>query len=185
MEWSIILTCINTSSLKGSHDTDVSEYSLDTIESKTMLIKVVIRAINMDGGKTDNMVMLSPGASILEATRVLSARNVGLGIVCGEDGRITGVLSERDIVRGLSDQGSAFLELTVSQIMNSPVSTCTREDDARDVIKAMHDKGYRHMPVVEDGKPVGIVSSRDVLRYLVDKLTPADQERLWSDSVWL
>jgi len=39
--------------------------------------------------------------------------------------------------------------------------------------------------VVEDGKPIGIVSSRDVLRYLVDKLTPADQERLWSDSVWL
>jgi len=75
--------------------------------------------------------------------------------------------------------------MQVSQVMSENVSTCTRDDDARDVIKSMHDHGYRHMPVVDDGKPIGIVSSRDVLRFLVDKLSAADQEHLWSESVWL
>ena len=154
-------------------------------KGKKMLIKVVIRAINMDGGQADNMVVVPLDATVLEASRILSERNVGLGLVCDDDGRVIGVLSERDVVRGLADQGAGFLDAKISSAMKSPVSTCTREDDARDVIKSMHDKGYRHMPVVEDGKPIGIVSSRDVLRYLVDKLTPADQERLWSDSVWL
>ena len=150
-----------------------------------MLINVVIRAINMNGGQADNMVEVPRSATVQEASGILAARNVGLGLVCDDDGRVEGVISERDIIRGLADQGSDFLNSRIEQIMKTPAATCTREDDARDVIKRMHEHGYRHMPVVEDGKPVGIISSRDVLRYLVDKLTPGDQERLWSESVWL
>ena len=150
-----------------------------------MLIKVVIRAINMEGGQADNLVEIPPGATVLEASKILAAGNVGIGLVPDSDGKIKGVVSERDIIRGLADQGEALLDSDVTEIMSSPVLTCTREDDAREVIREMHTHGYRHLPVVEDGKPVGIVSSRDVLRYLVEKLSPTDQEKLWSDSVWI
>ena len=83
-------------------------------------------------------------------------------------------MSEHDIIKGLANQGAEFLATPVDQVMKIEVAVCTQDDDARDVIRKMQEHGYRHMPVVEDGKPVGIVSSRDVLRYQVDKLSTND-----------
>jgi CBS domain-containing protein len=119
---------------------------------------------------TDEVVTVKPGATVAEAARVLSDKRIG-SVVVSADGRgALGILSERDIVREIGRRGPGCLNEKVEQMMTSKLITCTREDRAVDVLATMTNGRFRHMPVVEGGAMVGLITIGDVVKYRLTEL---------------
>lgn len=151
-----------------------------------MLIRKVMNSIGFrNGGSPREVVMLAPEQTVLEAARLLAENNIGVVLVCGPDKELVGILSERDIVRGINVHKDAAVGMRVAELMTREPVTCGPEDEAGDVVRRMKEGGFRHMPVVEAGRAIGMVSSTDVLRYLATTLTSKQREELWSVSFWL
>ncbi len=113
---------------------------------------------------------MKPGATVAEAARVLSEKRIG-SVVVSADGRAAlGILSERDIVREIGRRGPGCLNEKVEQMMTSKLITCTREDRAVDVLATMTNGRFRHMPVVEGGAMVGLITIGDVVKYRLTEL---------------
>jgi CBS domain-containing protein len=91
-------------------------------------------------------------------------------VVTGNGEDVVGIVSERDIVRRLADGGTAVVERTVAEIMSSPVTTCSPDQTADELMSMMTEARIRHLPVVEDGRMVGVVSIGDVVKSYVDEL---------------
>ncbi len=120
--------------------------------------------------KGEEVVTIGTGASITEAARVLAEHNIG-ALVVSEDGEtVAGILSERDIVRRLVDAGADCLHLAVGDVMTPNVAACTRDDNVDDLMATMTEHRIRHLPVLEDGRLVGIVSIGDVVKSRIDDL---------------
>lgn len=115
--------------------------------------------------KSDDAVVTSPPSLLIsEAARILSEKRIGT-LVISKDGRTPdGILSERDIVRELGRQGSGCLNLTVDKLMTRKLVTCSRTDRADAILQKMTDGRFRHMPVVEDGTLIGLISLGDVVK---------------------
>jgi len=97
----------------------------------------------------------------------LASKRIGAVVVCDARGDVAGVVSERDIVRALAERGQEALELTAGEVMTRNVIIC-RETDTIDVLMSRMTTGrFRHLPVVEDGRLVGIVSIGDVVKHRV------------------
>jgi CBS domain-containing protein len=119
---------------------------------------------------TDEVVTVKPGASVAEAARVLSDKRIG-SVVVSADGRAAlGILSERDIVREIGKRGPGCLSEKVEQMMTTKLVTCTREDRAEEVLATMTRGRFRHMPVVEGGAMVGLITIGDVVKYRLTEL---------------
>ncbi len=118
---------------------------------------------------TGDLAVIGPDDKISKATNVLNGLNIGALPVCNSSGEIVGILSERDIVRGMSDNGSELQDLDVSDLMTTEVVTCGPTDDVGDVMAIMDDRRIRHIPVVKDDNLVSIVSSRDVMSAVLDE----------------
>ena len=119
---------------------------------------------------SDEVVTVKPGAAVAEAARVLSDRRIG-SVVVSPDGQVAlGILSERDIVREIGKRGPGCLGETVEQMMTSKIVTCTLEDRTEDVLATMTNGRFRHIPVVEGGKMVGIITIGDVVKYRLNEL---------------
>jgi CBS domain-containing protein len=110
-----------------------------------------------------NIVTVDPAATVREAVKLLSERRIGAVLVM-TDGRIAGILSERDIVRGLGERGAAILDDKVESMMTRKVITCRPADTVAAIMETMTENKFRHLPVVDDGKIVGIVSIGDVVK---------------------
>ena len=103
-------------------------------------------------------------ATVRELMALLAEHNVG-ALVVSEDGNdVAGIVSERDVVRHLKEDESV-LDSAVSTIMTSEVQTCTRDQRINDLMQVMTTGRFRHIPVVEDGRLVGIVSIGDVVKH--------------------
>ena len=111
-----------------------------------------------------DVVTTRPEASIAEAAALLEEKNIGAVVVTLPDGAISGILSERDIVRGLPVHGGNLLDKKVGDLMTKDVTTCTPEDRIDDVMKLMTSGRFRHLPVVADGRLAGIISIGDVVK---------------------
>ena len=119
---------------------------------------------------SDDVVTVRPGETVAEAARILSDRRIG-SIVVSPDGQVAlGILSERDIVREIGKRGPGCLNETVEQMMTTKLVTCTREDRAEDVLATMTRGRFRHMPVVEGGRMVGLITIGDVVKYRLTEL---------------
>ncbi len=94
----------------------------------------------------------------------LRLEHIGAIVITGEDRRIEGILSERDIVEGLTEHGAAVIDLPVSALMSHNVRTCRPDAEIRDVMRLMTLHRIRHVPVVENGALRGIVSIGDVVK---------------------
>jgi CBS domain-containing protein len=130
-----------------------------------MKIQDVIR------NKGSEVVTISPQATVSELVDLISRRNIG-AVVVSQDGRsVDGIVSERDVVRHLGADGGDVLNRKVSEIMSSPVVTATLEDGLGATAHTMTYSRLRHIPVVEDGLLVAIVSLGDVVKYRIDQLT--------------
>jgi CBS domain-containing protein len=114
--------------------------------------------------KGREVVTISSDATLSEAARLMARRHIGAVVVRARDGSITGILSERDLVRAIADESVAALAKTVATRMTRDVTTCIEIDTIEDLMETMTRGRFRHMPVVEDDELVGIVSIGDVVK---------------------
>jgi CBS domain-containing protein len=113
-----------------------------------------------------NVVTASPGMTLAEAARLLSEKRIG-ALVIMQGRQILGILSERDIVKTVAYAGAEALERPVRDVMTSRVVTCSLNDSVDELMDEMTDRRFRHLPVVEDGELVGIVSIGDVVKHRI------------------
>ena len=111
-----------------------------------------------------------PDATVRAAAEAMAAANVGALVVSPDGSTLTGIVSERDIVRRLADDGPDLLDQPVSELMQSDVHTCTGADNVDELMHLMTEHRIRHLPVVDDGALVGIISIGDVVKTRVDEL---------------
>lgn len=120
--------------------------------------------------KGSDVVTVASQTTLADAARRLAEHGIG-ALVVSDDGRVlAGIVSERDIVRRLAAAGADCLRQTVGEVMSSPVTTCTRATTTDELMSLMTESRIRHVPVVEDGQLVGIVSIGDVVKSRIDEL---------------
>lgn len=130
-----------------------------------MLVQTILKSKT-----SSNVVTVSSSATVSEAAKLLSEMKIGT-VVVSEDGETaTGILSERDIVRELANSGSGCLSQCVSEYMTTELVTCTSQASVENVLTQMTEGRFRHMPVVEDGKLVGIVTLGDAVKAQLKEL---------------
>ncbi|HEX2307237.1 MAG TPA: CBS domain-containing protein [Jatrophihabitantaceae bacterium] len=117
-----------------------------------------------------------PTTIINDALDKLAEHNIGALIVRDADGEIVGIISERDIVRALPQRGPEVLSAEVSEIMTSPLVTATPHTDVVDAMRSMTDRRVRHLPVLDEGELVGIVSIGDIVKNRIDELEAATDQ---------
>ena len=110
------------------------------------------------------VVTISSGATIAEAAALLSERRIGALIVSKNGKSAEGILSERDIVREIGKRGPAVLTEKVAALMTKKLISCARGDKTDAVLQMMTDGRFRHMPVIEAGELVGLISIGDVVK---------------------
>lgn len=117
------------------------------------------------------VITIKPDAKISVAAQILAERRIG-GLVVSEDGgKVIGILSERDIVRSLALKGTTCLDDAVDDLMTRNPVCCARQDTSDAVLTRMTEGRFRHIPVVEDGKLVGIVTIGDVVKARLQELS--------------
>ncbi len=104
-------------------------------------------------------------ASLADAAHMLADKKIGAIVVTGTGFSVAGILSERDIVRQVSERGAAALDRTVGETMTTKVVTCAEADSIGQLMERMTSGKFRHLPVVEGGRLVGIVSIGDVVKW--------------------
>ena len=120
--------------------------------------------------KGGDVVTIAPTASVTDAIKTLSERKIGALLITGAGGRITGIVSERDIVRALATHGESALRLPLTDIMTRKVVTCAPEDAVSAIMELMTSGKFRHLPVVESERLVGVVSIGDVVKLRLAEL---------------
>lgn len=113
--------------------------------------------------KGRNVVTILPEHMASDAAKLLTEHKIGVMVVCDPKGRIEGVLSERDLVNGIAKYGTAALVMPVRNLMTTAVITCKPDDIVKDIMQTMTNSRIRHLPVIEDGRLVGIVSIGDIV----------------------
>jgi CBS domain-containing protein len=114
--------------------------------------------------KGRNVATVTPETLLRKAVEKLAAERVGALVVCDQDKRVAGIISERDVVRMLAANGADVLDQPVSLYMTKDVRTCTERDTVEWLMGEMTSQRFRHLPVVEGGKLIGIVSIGDVVK---------------------
>lgn len=119
--------------------------------------------------KGREIISINADATLSEAARLLARRRIGAVIVLGEDGTLAGILSERDVVRAVSDESVAALARPVSGFMTRELTTCSEDDTVDGLMELMTNGRFRHIPVVTNGRLVGIVSIGDVVKTRIEE----------------
>lgn len=119
---------------------------------------------------SDAVVTVKPGSLVRDAAQILADKKIGTVVVSKDGTTADGILSERDIVRQLAAHGAECLSHIVDDYMTSQLVTCTRADSADMVLAKMTEGRFRHMPVVEDGKLIGIVTIGDAVKARLSEL---------------
>ncbi|WP_116131650.1 CBS domain-containing protein [Tropicimonas sp. IMCC34043] len=124
---------------------------------------MIVRDI-LKGKAAEGVITVAPGLSVEEAARILSEKRIG-SVVISKDGKdCAGILSERDIVRELGRRGSACMADKVDDMMTRKIETCDLSEQAESVLIRMTEGRFRHMPVIEGGEMVGIITIGDVVK---------------------
>lgn len=120
--------------------------------------------------KGNNVITIEPTVTVSAAVNILAEHRIGAVVVAGADKQVAGILSERDIVRALAQRGPGALEEAVGQVMTRKVVTCTESDTVAALMERMTQGKFRHLPVVERGKLVGLVSIGDVVKHRLGEM---------------
>ncbi len=132
-----------------------------------MTIAAILKA------KGNDVATVRPSVQLEQAARMLTERRVGCLVVVDASRSVQGILSERDIVHAIARDGAQSLASTVESVMSSPVVTCRDTDTIDQIMAVMTARRFRHVPVVEDGALMGIVSIGDVVK---QKIAEAETE---------
>jgi CBS domain-containing protein len=114
--------------------------------------------------KGSSVVTIQPNRSLDDAIHLLAEKRIGAVVVAETDGIVLGILSERDIMRALAQSGAAAFDAPVASHMTRQVTSCARSATVEDLMQIMTEGRFRHVPVVEDGHLVGLVSIGDVVK---------------------
>lgn len=120
--------------------------------------------------KGRNVVTIGPNQTMGEAARILSEKRIGALLVQDGQKPFLGIVSERDIVLAISARGAGALDEPVSRFMTEKVTTCTTQTPINDVMEVMTQGKFRHVPVVEGGTLLGIVSIGDVVKMRLEEI---------------
>jgi CBS domain-containing protein len=120
--------------------------------------------------KGRDVVTTEPHRTLAEAAGILMARNIGSAVVADAQGRVLGIVSERDIVHAIGKGGAATLNDTVSIHMTAPVVTADEDESVDMTMEKMTVRRCRHLPVIVNERLVGIVSIGDVVKYRLEQL---------------
>lgn len=128
--------------------------------------------------KGGSVVTLRSDESVATLLALLDEKRIGAVVVSDDGGdTVTGIVSERDVVRCLHNSGASILDGPVSAIMTSEVETCSPEDTLEDLARTMTERRFRHVPVVVEGELQGIVSIGDVVKARIE-LLQAERDQL-------
>lgn len=114
--------------------------------------------------KGRSVAVTASNSSVRQVVETLAAERIGALVVCDKDRHVEGIISERDIVRILAANGAAVLDQPISLYMTKEVRTCTERDTVDWLMEEMTSHRFRHMPVLEGGRLIGIVSIGDVVK---------------------
>ncbi|WEX07071.1 CBS domain-containing protein [Chelativorans sp. AA-79] len=120
--------------------------------------------------KGRDVVTIAASKTLGEAAELLAERRIGAVIVMDRGERIGGILSERDIVRAIAQDGPAALDKSVSAVMTEKVKTCRESHTVNEVMQIMTQGRFRHLPVEESGRLVGIISIGDVVKRRIEEV---------------
>ena len=133
-----------------------------------MNVKTILAAKKRTLG--GDIICIEPTADLSAAAKLLSTHRIGAVLIRGAGGRIAGILSERDIVRALSEHGAAALNLPVGQVMTRNVATCEEDDSVASIMERMTAGKFRHLPVVAKEELIGLISIGDVVKHRVEEV---------------
>ena len=120
--------------------------------------------------KGGGVISAAASAKVSDIAKILSEKRIGAVVIIGAGGKIEGIVSERDVVRHVGKDGAKALELPVSAIMTKNVRTANEMDSEAALMTLMTEHRIRHLPVVTDGKMVGMISIGDVVKYLIEAI---------------
>jgi CBS domain-containing protein len=129
---------------------------------------MTVSAILANKGR--EVVSIEPNASLASAVALLTEKRIGAVLILGADRRVVGILSERDIVRALAERGSAALGEPVNQTMTRKVLTCTESETVASIMERMTAGKFRHFPVVDQGRAIGVISIGDVVKHRLHQM---------------
>ncbi len=129
-----------------------------------MTVSIILAA------KGREIVSVEPNTTLSSVVALLAERRIGAVLILGVDRRIVGIVSERDIVRALAEYGAAALDDPVSHFMTRKVSTCTEGETMSSIMERMTEGKFRHLPVVDQGRVVGIISIGDVVKHRLQEM---------------
>ena len=112
----------------------------------------------------DSVTTVKPGMLIADAAQMLAEKRIGTLVISSDGKNPDGILSERDIVRELGRQGGNCLKMTVESLMTRKLVTCTKNETSDAILNKMTEGRFRHMPVLEDGALIGLISLGDVVK---------------------
>ncbi|HBK90567.1 MAG TPA: inosine-5-monophosphate dehydrogenase [Parvularcula sp.] len=127
-----------------------------------------MKVINILQSKGVDVFAVSPGMTLKEAVDVLGEKNIGAVIVKDGGGKVTGILSERDVVRRIRTDGPAVLTKTVAECMTPSPITCGPDALLDEILEKMTNRRIRHLPVVDSGRLIGVISIGDVVKRKID-----------------
>jgi CBS domain-containing protein len=129
-----------------------------------MNVKAILSA------KGGGVVTIEPNVTLEAAAMVLAKHRIGALVVLGADQRVIGILSERDIVRSLAELGASALAMPLAQVMTRKVVTCSESETVAAIMERMTIGKFRHVPVIEQDRLLGIVSIGDVVKYRLTEI---------------
>ena len=121
------------------------------------------------GKASQDIVTIDPGATVRDLVSLLASHNIGAAVVSADGAEVAGIVSEREVVRRLNDNDAA-LDALVSDIMTTDVRTCESSSSLDEVRSIMTEGRFRHLPVVDEGRLVGVVSIGDIVKNHIDQV---------------
>ncbi|MDP6804106.1 MAG: CBS domain-containing protein [Rhodospirillales bacterium] len=130
-----------------------------------------MRVTNILKAKVDRLVTTRPDATLGEAAEIMRREGIGAVIVTeAESEQLAGIISERDIARGLAVHGDKLADMKVAEVMTPSVVTCGPDDTLEEIMQMMTSGRFRHLPVIRDGGLVGVISIGDVVKIRLEEL---------------
>ena len=135
-----------------------------------MLVSALIKE------KGAGVITTGPATTVSEVADIIARERIGAVVVTEQDDQVVGIISERDIVNGLSKRGTKLLDLPISDVMTRDVFTCATTEDVNQLRREMTNRRARHIPIVEEGKLIGIISIGDIVKNRLDELESETQQ---------
>ncbi len=138
---------------------------------KSVLVK------DLMAGKSADVGSISVDATVRDAARVISDMRIGILVIFDANKNFKGLISERDVARVLADHGADAGDVNAVEVATKNVTGCKPDTDLEFVLESMRTKHFRHMPVMEGDRIVGVISMGDILRYLLNERSEFEKQK--------